>query len=402
MLSKVYPLAAASKDASVRQPKELICFSRDSHNEFHIDDSQLSYYYFPDGQLNTPGGIQLDGGFNKFEKNPKEDVGELTGLLEAIETYERATNTKVPADIITWRGLMRQLMLLPYENRDKVVMNAVVFDGQIFIQTDIPTLRADREAEKQRQTELSLKQQFSGYKFETISTLPKPWAQCTRAQIEKRSKATVSNIEQYATVVRTSIGKTKLLLGAEVDCAFDYKPDKYNAEEGDDTDSLKHYAELKTTRLVDSPKSAAGFERKLLRTWSQCFLIGIPRVIYAFRDDHLILRSVEEFQTDQIPVIIRDAPFKPQTPAGQRPVNKCMHCLKFYSGLMAWLVETIPKDDESKTYRIEYDPINNKNYLNVSENCQEVTDTLLGEFNGADGGMLTTKFKEWRRERASS
>ncbi|VEU21248.1 DEKNAAC102172 [Brettanomyces naardenensis] len=397
MFAKVYPLSATSKDATVRQPKELICFSRDIDNNIHLDDSELSYYYLPDSELNTPGGLDLQSGFSHFNKNPKEDVGELTGLLKAVESYERAVGKKIPVDVITWRGLMRQLMMLPYENRDKLVLNIVVFDGQLFIQTDVPSLRAIRTVEEARQTELNKRQVFSGYKFENVSTLKKPWAQCSRKHVEKRFRRKVNNIEQYSTVVRTTIGKTRLLLGAEVDCAWDFKPDHYDAEDGENIDPLRHYVELKTTGVIDSPKACATFERKLLRTWSQCFLAGIPKVIYGFRDNNLILRSVEEFKTEEIPILLRDAPFQKPVEAGQRPENKCMRCLKFFSGLINWLNENIPKNDESKTYRLEYDPVSNKNYINVRENDAEVTEKLLGEFNGPDGGMLTTEFREWRK-----
>ncbi|QPG75787.1 hypothetical protein FOA43_003148 [Brettanomyces nanus] len=378
MFAKVYPLAATSKDATVRQPKELVCFSRDGDNEIHIDDSELRYYYLPNSELDTPGGIDLQGGFGNFKKNPNNDVGELAGLLKAVESYERTVGNKIPVNIITWRGLMRQLMMLPYENRDKVVLNVVIFDGQLFIQADALTIMASRKIEESTLTELHRRQIFSGYKFEAISTLESPWAQCSRKHIEKRSKKTVSNIEQYSTVVRTTIGRAKLLLGAEVDCAWDYKPDHHDIEEGQKADPLRHYVELKTTGVVDSPNACSIFEKKLLKTWTQCFLVGIPKVIYGFRDNNLILRSVEQFNTEEIPLLLRDGPFqRSQQGSQQRPINKCMHCLKFFSGLINWIAENIPKNDEAKTYRIEYDPVANKNYINVRENEEEHRDVVL-------------------------
>lgn len=59
-----------------------------------------------------------------------------------------------------------------------------------------------------------------GYKFETLSTLPKIWAETSREYIENRENQIVNNKEQYCSVVRTGIGKTVLCLGGEVDASM--------------------------------------------------------------------------------------------------------------------------------------------------------------------------------------
>lgn len=58
-----------------------------------------------------------------------------------------------------------------------------------------------------------------GYKFETLSTLPAPWAETSRDFIENRQNEIVNNKAQYCTVVRTGIGSTTLCLGGEVDAS---------------------------------------------------------------------------------------------------------------------------------------------------------------------------------------
>ncbi|KAG7722781.1 hypothetical protein KL949_000168 [Ogataea haglerorum] len=378
--SKVYPLQSRAPDASVKQPKELISYSRDIEGQYRVDDSQLSYFYLPDSQLNVPGGIDLQAGFKDFRANG-EDFGEFTGLLAALEAYERKTGAKTPANIITWRGLMRSLMLLPFDNRDKIVLNIVVFDGQLFIQQDFQNAREAAELEKLTQSDLNKRQIYSGYKFEKIATLPKPWAECSRKEIEQRNKLPVNNIEQYATVVKTSFGKTGLVMGAEVDCVFDYKPE--------DADPLSHYVELKTTRVLDSPQAVFSFENKLLKFWAQCFLVGIPKIICGFRDDNMILRTVEEYKTEQIPLMIKNNPLPNRHPSK----NKFMQSLKFFNGLINWINETIPRD-ETKTYRLVFDPAVNPNYLNLSENNATVTTQLLDP----ETGLISKTFRDWRTE----
>ena len=60
---------------------------------------------------------------------------------------------------------------------------------------------------------------IKGYKFETLSTLPAPWAETSREFIENRENEVVNNKAQYCSVVRTGIGKSVLCLGGEVDAS---------------------------------------------------------------------------------------------------------------------------------------------------------------------------------------
>ena len=56
-----------------------------------------------------------------------------------------------------------------------------------------------------------------GYKFETLSLIPHPWDGTSREYIENREREMVDNYAQYCSIVRTGIGKSRLILGGEVD-----------------------------------------------------------------------------------------------------------------------------------------------------------------------------------------
>lgn len=142
--------------------------------------------------------------------------------------------------------------------------------------------------------------QYWGYKFEGLSTLPRPWADCTRAEIEARESDVVNNYAQYCSIVRTGIGSHTLILAGEVDAVLGCKPD-----EGDD--SQIPYVELKTSEDFDprDGKSATKFERKMCRFWAQSFLLGVPKVVVGFRDSNGWLRRVEEFKTLGIPGLVK-------------------------------------------------------------------------------------------------
>lgn len=68
-------------------------------------------------------------------------------------------------------------------------------------------------------TDSHMKSSETGYKFETLSTLPASWGETSRDYIEHREEEVVNNKAQYCSVVRTGIGKTILCLGGEVDAS---------------------------------------------------------------------------------------------------------------------------------------------------------------------------------------
>ncbi len=57
----------------------------------------------------------------------------------------------------------------------------------------------------------------AGYKFEAISLIPDQWDRTSRDFIEGREEMVVNNFAQYCSVVKTGIGKVKIIIGGEVD-----------------------------------------------------------------------------------------------------------------------------------------------------------------------------------------
>ncbi|GMM27787.1 decapping nuclease [Martiniozyma asiatica (nom. inval.)] len=388
-----YSLSTLASKTNVKKPKEITSFSRNSDYSITQDDNQLKYFYFPDQFLSDPRGYALTGGFEDFKRHILEkplDYGDFTGLLQAIEKEERKSGKKISAKLVTWRGLVRQLMMLPFQNRDKFVFNILPFDDQLFMQSDIEFQQEKKG--KENWDDRSIMGMYSGYKFETLTTMNKSWAAMDRKDIESRINASVDTAEQYSTVVRTTIGKTSLVLGAEVDCVWDWKAQD---------DPLQHYVELKCTRVVDNPKEYFKFENKLLQAWAQSFLIGVPKIVYGFRDDDFILRAIEEYETEKVPILLKQNPMneeKQRQNPNFKVTNKPMVVLKFICGLLDWISDEIDETDESKSYRLEYDPSVNKLYINLSTNTTEKTQHLRSTYNGAQGGILTEEFKNWRKE----
>ncbi|KAK9468965.1 RAI1 like PD-XK nuclease-domain-containing protein [Lipomyces arxii] len=343
------PISSARiRGPSMRQPREFTSFSYDDDRNLKFDDSSLSYFYLLPDDLHAGGGIDLSAGYNTFKKRDDSEDEHLDGLLLSLQHHEEQTGRKTMADIITWRGVMTKLLCLPYNKNDGFELNATWFDGHLFLEEHLQYKLAIQRRPDQRSELMS----YWGYKFEHIATIPHTWNECSRSEIESRQQQQVSNYAQYCSVVKTGIGKIKLVIAGEVDCVADYKPDP-----NDMTDDLNlydnpldHYVELKTNKIIASDRDATAFENKLFKVWAQSFLLGVPKVIVGFRTDQGYLQTMEEFETQKIPGMIKKSKLYNQYNSWDG-----MDSLAFLAACLQWLVNMVPKES-NVVWRIRYLP----------------------------------------------
>ncbi|KAI4868311.1 RAI1-domain-containing protein [Hypoxylon rubiginosum] len=347
---------------AVKRPKEIACFSYDDKHEFHLDDRSLQWYY--PAEL----GADLSKGFEQFDKHDDSKDEHIDSLLKTIMAHEEEEGKKIDANVVTWRGMMTKIMSAPFDDRDGFEMNATLYQDCIFIEENHAHKQA-KQLEQQR-TQQGRQQPFSpdvmtywGYKFETLSCLPRPWGEVTRDFIEHRDNEIVSNKAQYCSVVRTGIGKTTLCLGGEVDAIWDSKPTHKGAP--------INWIELKTSVEIRDDRSMQNFERKLMKFWIQSFLLGVPKIIVGFRSQQGILTKLEEIQTAQIP--------ETAAKRGVRSWN-ANTCINFASAFLEWLRNTI--DDEG-VWRIQ------------RRHRSGIIEVFKVEEVG-HGSILTDEFINWR------
>ncbi|KID99328.1 Protein RAI1, partial [Metarhizium majus ARSEF 297] len=347
----------------VKRPKEFACFSYDENHEFRLDDSSMKYYYTP--QL----GTDLSKGFDKFQKLDDSGDEHLDSLLKTILAHERETGKKIDANVVTWRGMMTKIMAALFEQQDGFEMNATLYQDCIFIEENNEYKLQSRAKENHRGPRRGPPlevMQYWGYKFETLSTLPKIWAETSREYIENRENQIVNNKEQYCSVVRTGIGKTVLCLGGEVDASikpvWDSKPQPSQPI---------NWVELKTTAEIRSDHDMDNFHRKLMKFWIQSFLLGVPKIIVGFRTRDGILVDVKEIETHNIPQTVNSR-------QGAR-WNADM-CVNFAGEFLEFLQSTI--NDEG-VWRIRRHP------ASPTIKVFKVEET-------GHGNILSDEFKNWR------
>ncbi|KAI0434509.1 RAI1 like PD-XK nuclease-domain-containing protein [Xylaria sp. FL1042] len=333
----------------MKRPKEIACFSYDEKHKFCLDDSSLQWYYPP--RL----GADLSKGFDKFDKHDESIDEHLDSLLETIAAHEKEEGKKIDANVITWRGMMTKIMSVPFEDRDGFEMNATLYQDCMY---DHAWNRAGRRGQFSPEV-----MTYWGYKFETLSCLPRPWGEVSREFIENRDEHIVNNKAQYCSVVRTGIGKTVMCLGGEVDAIWDSKPTQKGAP--------INWVELKTSAEIHDDRGMSNFERKLMKFWIQSFLLGVPKIIVGFRSQGGILTKLEEIQTASIPGT-----------AAKRGVRSwdANMCINFASAFLDWLRNTI----------------NDEGVWKIRRRAGSSTIEVFKVEEVGHGSILTEQFINWR------
>ncbi|KAL8674602.1 MAG: hypothetical protein Q9168_000977 [Polycauliona sp. 1 TL-2023] len=302
---------------SLSHHQEIASFSYDDGHEFHLGERSLRYYYPP------TIGADLSKGFDSFQQLDDTADDHLDSLLKTIVDLESRTGEKCQADVITWRGMMTKIMATPFDMFNGFEMNATRFQNTLFIEENHAHKLESRNSQHQQASRPGTASQdlmsYWGYKFETLALLPATWAETSRDYIESREDLVVNNHAQYCSVVRTGIGKSRLILGV-----WDAKPSR--------ADDPINWVELKTAATPLSDRDVLKYERKLLKFWIQSFLLGVPRIIVGFRTKDGILQSLEELETSQIPRLVK------HRGKGTWDGNLC---ISFTANFLDWLKTTI-------------------------------------------------------------
>jgi RAT1-interacting protein len=97
--------------------------------------------------------------------------------------------------------------------------------------------------------------------------------------------------QNFCTVVTRDIGPYRLVIGAEIDATATGEPD------------LTSYVEIKAARTHRDARDSFVFHRhKLFRYWLQSHIVGVPKVLVAYRDaNDIVMEPPEEILTDDMP-----------------------------------------------------------------------------------------------------
>ena len=146
--------------------------------------------------------------------------------------------------------------------------------------------------------------------------------------------------EEFCSINQLTIGKTKLLMAAEIDCKSDGTVGGLKAGS---------YIELKTTKVHRSARDVETFERhKQLKYWLQSFLAGVPTVVVGFRDDAGKVLELKTLETRSMHKgSIRDKGYW-----------DAAACFNFGARVLEWLQEQLVQhgDTAGDCFVLRYEP----------------------------------------------
>lgn len=337
-ISYSFPVSAVEYDRAFpffRKPTELGSFSQDHRRRFHHDRRKLRFYVKP--SVPDPC-FDLSRGYRSLirkDENKKEYLDDMLRWvmlnkarfrLQAEKDQQTDPGIKsLHTDFLCWRGLLTKLLCTPYENRDDWMIAVTKFRETYYLcEFDTQAKKRQKEQTSPHQDEMC----FWGWKFEQYVT-------ADEENGTPDSARPVNNNEGFCSVVRSRLESHSMVFGGEVD-AID------PALQGDSP-----YVELKTSRVMQSHRQEQNFKRfKLLKWWAQSFLLGVSKIVCGFRDDDGIIHRLQDYQTQEIPTMIKDLE-KPWSP---------YVCFNFLEGFLSFLKKTVLEDDPRAVYLLTWEP----------------------------------------------
>eukprot|EP00871_Galdieria_phlegrea_P003965 jgi/Galph1/456/GphlegSOOS_G5219.1 len=249
--SCVQRLKREPSSVMVSSPQEVSYFSRTCATEY-IPLSRKSLK-----KLTVPVvPSSLKDGYDSFIR---KDQNSSTSLLPVRESLQQSgIDIYDSIDFLTFRNNLNKMALTPYNHRDGWKIRSSV-EGNLIV-LDI----CNEESKDAVQNENIY--EYYGYKFEEL---------CCGSD-----KGVVDANEEFCSIVKTKIGKHRLLISAQVDC---WDEEKLLGDALFDVSyPINRYVELKTMKQQNMRYLDA---MKYLRFWIQCFMVGIPHIYIGFRDD---------------------------------------------------------------------------------------------------------------------
>jgi len=162
--------------------------------------------------------------------------------------------------------------------------------GTIYI-LQVETL--EEKNRKESKTQRDEQFQYWGYKFEQFMS--------KSDKDPGTEECSVNENEEFCCMFRSRIGEFSLMYGAEMDA---YKSG--SLEQQNKLDPSK-FVEFKTSRILSSERQERNFRKfKLLKWWSQSFLVAVEEIYCGWRDDDGIVSQVEKFNLAHIPKMAVD------------------------------------------------------------------------------------------------
>ncbi|KAJ7487227.1 hypothetical protein B0H11DRAFT_1114157 [Mycena galericulata] len=233
-------------------PKQAACFSL-CNEQLRVDSiAALRYFAHP------PENVNLKAGYDRLSHKQRsfKRVRRLDHIL-AMCLQSKNSKQLLKAEVITWRGILKKIML-----GDKVDLNVSYHNGVLYVEEQGPRKMYCDPAT------------YTGYKFET-------W--CSSAYPQGAPGGAVDLQTQWNAAVIRKLGSLNVLLVGEVDCV---KPEYIKHPRPE------HYVELKT-KTAKWAEGTYSYRKDWAKWEMQTLLIGGSKIFVGLPDTAGIVRKVD-------------------------------------------------------------------------------------------------------------
>lgn len=177
----------------------------------------------------------------------------------------------------------------------------------------------------QCQNSRALAATYWGHRFESMVLCPID----SDPSLKERYDEPVNTWAEFSILVKTKLGKHRLLFAAEVDGVD---------ERGD------AYIECKTTAAItDHHSEQRFFQNKLISYWAQSFVAGVDKLLIGYRTPNGIIKSVNYMRVSDIPRMVRGR------------VSWCPESmLNFLNMTLDWLAQVMPSKPDDFVFQMVY------------------------------------------------
>ncbi|KAM4696968.1 decapping and exoribonuclease protein [Rhinophrynus dorsalis] len=317
-----------------RLPSEVGHFSLDEKRNYHGDARRLRYFCPPKGADGRRASLDwdvMDGYETHYVRKDEEEKEGLLHILTWLKENRRklgGSKRPVERDFVTWRGHLTKILCTPYENQEGWQLAVSLFRGTLYIsERETAEARKKRE-ERSNQMDRLL---YSGFKFESYMCSDSPESLPSSSEV-------VNTNEAFCSVLLARLASHSLLISGEVDCTNPSAPSAVPPS---------CYVELKTSGQIRNPHQQRSFNRyKLIKWWSQSFLLGIPLIVAGFRSPEGRIVSLENYRTSDIPRLVRD----------DRNSWDPAVCMNFCNAFLSYVKRVVTKDDPLLVYLFSWKP----------------------------------------------
>lgn len=267
--------AAKQRGLPVFKPPHIVaCFSIDADRKCFPNDRSQLFFVRPCPASDDPVHLNLGDGYeNVIKKTKTGRYGEkLDTLLSVIvDDFSKYRNIEfeqkvLRADVVCWRGLLRQIMITPFEEKVGLNVLATRFKGTVYL----IAWKSDKQVALEDEQDTPELRRISsyGFKFEQ-------YQQRKNRTQEPDTSLPINENEEFGCVFEGDLDGMHLLYGAEMD-GIEEKPDV--DLETVDLNSVR-FVELKVNLRPQRANQIRNFYKyKVGKWWTQCFLAGVEQM----------------------------------------------------------------------------------------------------------------------------